>query len=267
MNKGERRRNRRKYRVRYDRIVIMVLVAAVLIVLVSSCVLALTKKGTKPAVKNKTRSSQTSDSTAPTDAEGQTQDPTGEAPSEAAKPAEEAFVTESHEHDEIYKGNLVLVNADYEYKFIDGDIDPITLFDNRNEYYDNGDFVTKLDRVARSVQQGIELIDSLAEKGVTIKILNMGTLDNSPTGKLIRNVMLCFAEFERDMIMQRTREGKEIARQNPDYHEGPNRKYSDAQLKHALSLLGMNSYSEVERMTGISKSTLIRAKKYFGFVG
>lgn len=121
--------------------------------------------------------------------------------------------------------------------------------------------VTKLDRVARSVQQGIELIDSLAEKGVTIKILNMGTLDNSPTGKLIRNVMLCFAEFERDMIMQRTREGKEIARQNPDYHEGPNRKYSDAQLKHALSLLGMNSYSEVERMTGISKSTLIRAKK------
>lgn len=126
--------------------------------------------------------------------------------------------------------------------------------------------VTKLDRVARSVQQGIELIDSLAEKGVTIKILNMGTLDNSPTGKLIRNVMLCFAEFERDMIMQRTREGKEIARQNPDYHEGPNRKYSDSQLKHALSLLRENSYSEVERMTGISKSTLIRAKKYFGFV-
>ena len=121
--------------------------------------------------------------------------------------------------------------------------------------------VTKLDRIARSVQQGIELIDGMVEKGIKVHVLNLGMMDNTPTGKLIRNVMLCFAEFERDMIMQRTREGKEIARQNPNYHEGPNRKYTDAQIEHALSLLIENSYSEVERMTGISKSTLIRAKK------
>ena len=121
--------------------------------------------------------------------------------------------------------------------------------------------VTKLDRIARSVQQGIELIDGMVKKGINVHVLNLGMMDNSPTGKLIRNVMLCFAEFERDMIMQRTREGKEIARQNPNYHEGPNRKYTDAQIEHALSLLNENSYSEVERMTGISKSTLIRARK------
>ena len=123
--------------------------------------------------------------------------------------------------------------------------------------------VTKLDRIARSVQQGIELIDGMVEKGIKVHVLNLGMMDNTPTGKLIRNVMLCFAEFERDMIMQRTREGKEIARQNPNYHEGPNRKYTDAQIEHALSLLNENSYSEVERMTGISKSTLIRARKSF----
>ena len=123
--------------------------------------------------------------------------------------------------------------------------------------------VTKLDRIARSVQQGIELIDGMVEKGIKVHVLNLGMMDNTPTGKLIRNVMLCFAEFERDMIMQRTREGKEIARQNPNYHEGPNRKYTDAQIEHAISLLIENSYSEVERMTGISKSTLIRAKKCF----
>lgn len=121
--------------------------------------------------------------------------------------------------------------------------------------------VTKLDRIARSVHQGIELIDNLVGNGVKVHVLNLGMMDNSPTGKLIRNVMLCFAEFERDMIMQRTREGKEIARQNLNYHEGPNRKYTDVQIDHALSLLGENSYSEVEKMTGISKSTLIRAKK------
>ncbi len=42
---------------------------------------------------------------------------------------------------------------------------------------------------------------------------NMGIMDNTPTGKLIRTIMLGFAEFERDMIVQRTQEGKEIARQ------------------------------------------------------
>lgn len=121
---------------------------------------------------------------------------------------------------------------------------------------------TKLDRIARSTQQGIELIESLANRGVKIQILNLGgILDDSPTGKLIRNVMLCFAEFERDMIMQRTREGKEIARKDPNYREGRKPKYTEEQINHALTLLSDHSYKEVERMTGISKSTLIRKKK------
>lgn len=72
--------------------------------------------------------------------------------------------------------------------------------------------VTKLDRFARSASQGSELIESLIQSGVTVHILNMGVMDNTPTGKLIRTIMLGFAEFERDMILQRTQEGKEIAR-------------------------------------------------------
>ena len=122
--------------------------------------------------------------------------------------------------------------------------------------------VTKLDRIARSVQQGITLIDDLVEKGVKVNVLNMGMMDNTPTGKLIRNVMLCFAEFERDMIMQRTREGREAARQNPDHREGRKKKYTDEQMAHAMELLkGSYSYNDVVKMTGISKSTLIRARK------
>ena len=121
--------------------------------------------------------------------------------------------------------------------------------------------VTKLDRIARSVQQGISLIEELAARGVKVNVLNMGLMDNTPTGKLIRNVMLAFAEFERDMIMQRTREGKEVARQLPEYKEGRKPKYSKEQINHALELLETNSYSKVTRLTGISKSTLIRARK------
>ena len=120
--------------------------------------------------------------------------------------------------------------------------------------------VTKLDRIARSATQGIELIQKLLDRGITVHVLNMGLLDNTPTGKLIRNIMLAFAEFERDMIVERTQEGKAIAKMNPDFREGRPKKYSKTQMAHAISLLKDHSYKEVSEMTGISKSTLIRSK-------
>ena len=84
--------------------------------------------------------------------------------------------------------------------------------------------VTKLDRFARSTRQGLDIIDELKDKGVVVNILNMGVLDNTPTGKLMYTIFLAFAEFERDMIVERTREGKEIARLDPNWSEGRQRK-------------------------------------------
>ena len=121
--------------------------------------------------------------------------------------------------------------------------------------------VTKLDRRARSATQGIELIQGLLDKGITVHVLNMGLMDNTPTGKLIRNIMLAFAEFERDMIVERTGEGKAIAKQNPEFREGRPKKYSKIQIQHALSLLDDYSYKQVTQMPGISISTLIRARR------
>lgn len=120
--------------------------------------------------------------------------------------------------------------------------------------------VTKLDRIARSASQGAELIQSLLEKGITIHILNMGILDNTPTGRLIRMIFLAFAEFERDMIVERTQEGKAIAKEKPNFKEGRPRQFDDMQIQNALSLLNKYSYTQVTKLTGISKSTLIRAK-------
>ena len=126
-----------------------------------------------------------------------------------------------------------------------------------------GDYfiATKLDRIARDVKQGIELIDKLKDKGVIVNVLNIGIIDNSITGKLIRTIMFAFSEFERDMIIQRTQEGKQIAKMNPNYREGRPKKYTIEQLSHAKELLKTNSYTQVAKMTGISKSTLIRANK------
>lgn len=131
------------------------------------------------------------------------------------------------------------------------------------EVINDGDklIVTKLDRIARSATQGIELVNTLLSRGVTVHILNMGIMDNTPTGKLIRTIMLAFAEFERDMIVERTQEGKAIAKQNPDFTEGRPKKFNQKQVNHALELLESHSYKEVEQLTGISKSTLIRAKR------
>ena len=121
--------------------------------------------------------------------------------------------------------------------------------------------VAKLDRLSRSVQQGTELISELQEKDVVVNILNMGRIDRTPNGSLMLNMFLAFAQFERDMIVERTQEGKAIAKQQPGYREGRPRKFGKDQIQHAMDLLKDHSYSQVEKMTGISKSTLIRARK------
>lgn len=121
--------------------------------------------------------------------------------------------------------------------------------------------VCKIDRFARNAEDAIHIIKDLVNREITVNILNMGIADNSPMGRLMVTILSGFAEFERDMIVERTQEGKEIARQNPNYREGRPKKYGKEQIKHALELLEINSYKQVEEMTGISKSTLIRAKK------
>ena len=119
--------------------------------------------------------------------------------------------------------------------------------------------VTKLDRFARTVVEGVTTVRELIERGVTVRILNMGTVENTPTGKVTLSVMLAFAEFERDMIIERTQTGKQIARENGKRVDGRPNKFSEAKINHALDLLHSgNSYTAVEDMTGISKSTLIR---------
>lgn len=121
--------------------------------------------------------------------------------------------------------------------------------------------VTKLDRFARSVRGGIEVIKSLFDLGVRVHVLNMGVIENTPTGRLVFNIMMSFAEFERDMIVERTQEGKMIARQHPNFREGRPKKYSNKQIEHAIRLKEVHTYKQVEELTGISKPTLYRALK------
>lgn len=120
---------------------------------------------------------------------------------------------------------------------------------------------TKLDRLCRSTKEGLEIIKNLQEKEINIHILNMGLIENSPMGDLIITCLLAFSQFERSMIVERTSAGRELAKANDDYREGRPKKFTKKQISHALKLLETHSYKEVGLMTGISKSTLIRAKR------
>lgn len=101
----------------------------------------------------------------------------------------------------------------------------------------------------------------LRDKGVAVHILNMGLLDNSPMGRLVATMLLAFAEFERAQIIERTQSGRQAARSKPGFRDGRPQKFTALQVEHALGLLSEYSYKQVEAMTGISRSTLQRAKK------
>lgn len=84
--------------------------------------------------------------------------------------------------------------------------------------------VTKLDRFSRTAAEGVTLIQELHTKGIVIEILNMGRADNTPMGKLMVTMLLAFAEFEHDQIIERLSTGKSIARSHGKKTDGRNKK-------------------------------------------
>src|SRR5699024_9253992 len=124
--------------------------------------------------------------------------------------------------------------------------------------------VTKLDRFARSTKDALEIIEDLFYREIRVYILNLGTIENTPSGRLIFTVFSAFADFERDLIVERTQEGKAFAKKNnPNFNEGrPKRKLTKQHL-HALSLLENHTYKDVSELTGYSISTITRIRRQY----
>lgn len=119
--------------------------------------------------------------------------------------------------------------------------------------------VTKLDRIARTETEAYELVVGWVRAGIKVRVLNMGLIEDTDIGRLILHIMLAFAEFERDMIVSRTQAGRAYKRAtDPNYREGRRPVYTKPQRDLAMDLLRGHSFSDVERMTGISKATLLR---------
>lgn len=116
--------------------------------------------------------------------------------------------------------------------------------------------VCKLDRFARSSSDGSKLVQRLVDGGVSVNILNMGKADNTPVGKLMVTIMLAFAEFERDMIVERTSAGKAYAREHKEgYREGrPLGEYPDFQKFFKMQKDGSITVEAACKEMGISRS-------------
>ena len=116
--------------------------------------------------------------------------------------------------------------------------------------------VAKLDRIARSTIHGCELIQSLLEKGVAVNVIGLGLMDNSPNGTLFRTILFAFAEWERNMIVERTSEGKAIAKERDDYREGrPSKEIPDFEKFLKKQKDGLMTVEECCRELNIGRST------------
>lgn len=106
------------------------------------------------------------------------------------------------------------------------------------------------------------LIHSLMNKGVKFNVLNIGLLENSTIGRLVKTILLAVAEMERDMIVDRTQEGKRYARlHKKNYHEGRPKRLITPHYKAAYSYLLDHTYKDTSKAFNISVSTLQRIKK------
>jgi DNA invertase Pin-like site-specific DNA recombinase len=122
--------------------------------------------------------------------------------------------------------------------------------------------VCKLDSFARTAIEGVKTVRDLFEGGVRVHILNMGLIENTLTGNLILTVMLAFAEYERGMIVERTQTGKAVAKQDPNFKDGRPKKFTPEQLQLGLMLREQGkTYKQIQKLTGISKSTLLRYQR------
>lgn len=125
--------------------------------------------------------------------------------------------------------------------------------------------VCKLDRFARTAPEGAMLVRDLVERGIKVNILNMGVADNTPMGKVMVTVMLAFAEYERDMIVERTTMGKAMKREHdPEWREGRKAVEIDPVEFEKISQKqkdGEMTVAECCRELGISRSTWYNLRK------
>ncbi|MBK5482060.1 recombinase family protein [Peribacillus sp. TH16] len=124
--------------------------------------------------------------------------------------------------------------------------------------------VTKIDRLARSIMDLNKIVHELAEKGVNVRFVKEdmkfdGSNEANSLQTLLFNILGSFAQFERDLIVERTTEGRERAKRQGKHMGRPGQ--DEKTIKRAIKLFherktnGM-SVNDIVKTTGVPRSTL-----------
>ena len=117
--------------------------------------------------------------------------------------------------------------------------------------------VTKLDRLARSTQHLLEVADRLKAKGADLCILNLGADTSTATGRLMFTVIGAVATFERELMLERQREGIAKAKADGKYRgRKPTARARSAEIA-ALKADGVRPV-EIARQLGIGRASVYR---------
>lgn len=124
---------------------------------------------------------------------------------------------------------------------------------------------TKIDRLARNTKELLQTIEDIHEAGATLQVMNFGTIDNTPMGKMMITMLGAFAEFERSLIQERVIEGVERAKAEGKYKSNSRprkNKADDPKLLHAFKLYDEHyTVKQIEEITGIKRNTFYRRLK------
>lgn len=129
------------------------------------------------------------------------------------------------------------------------------------DYIRGGDtlVVWKLDRLARSVRQLVETAEDLAKREIGLKVITQQIDTTSPGGRLVFHMFAAVAEFERELMLERTHAGLASARA-ANRRGGRPRALNEAQIRRAKAMLAdpMITVDEVAQQLGTTTSTLYR---------
>lgn len=118
--------------------------------------------------------------------------------------------------------------------------------------------VWKLDRLGRSVKNLVDLVGELQNQGIQFKSLTDAIDTSTPSGRFFFHVMASLAEMERELTVERTRAGLEVARQL-GRKGGRSRKMTDSKIESAKKLLANGvPPRDVAKNLGVSVPTLYR---------